>query len=111
MKFLFSSLILLAVAFFATLKARACDCESDSLINGKIPSVEQKVEKAFQKSSAIFSGKVVSVRKIRSSGKLLVSFEVENVWKNKIRRRITISTDSEDARCGFGFVAGKRYLV
>src|SRR5688572_30051632 len=110
MKFVFSSVLLLAIGFFATMQARACDCIGDPLVDGKPMSVEQKVENAFRGSSAIFLGKVLSVRKVKG-GKNLVTFEVENVWKNKVRRRITISTDSEDARCGFGFIAGKKYLV
>lgn len=86
--------------------AHACSC-------AEIPAPET----ALQRSAAVFSGIVLSVRelnnsRIRSSADPVeVTFRVTEVWKGVDSDRLTLRTAASTASCGFGFVKGMPYIV
>lgn len=81
----------------------ACSCV-------ELPSVKEE----FNRSKAVFSGKVIDIKEKRSSNGYLaksILFEVTNTWKGIHQSQITITTGISDANCGFDFKNGKEYLV
>ncbi len=73
-----------------------------------------------ENASAIFTGTVTGTSRgfpfglgcTRSSADpILVSFEVESVYKGDAPRQVTVSTVVGDASCGYEFASGKRYTV
>ncbi|MBB6447875.1 hypothetical protein [Bacillus benzoevorans] len=81
----------------------ACSC-------AELPGVEEE----FERSQAVFSGKVVDVREKRSlKGELTKSvlFEVTNTWKGVKQSQIIIITGQGGGSCGFHFNEGQEYLV
>lgn len=81
----------------------ACSC-------AELPSVEEE----FERSQAVFSGKVVDVREKRSlKGELTKSvlFEVTNTWRGVKQSQIIITTGQGGGSCGFHFNEGQEYLV
>lgn len=81
----------------------ACSC-------AELPSVEEE----FERSKAVFSGKVVDI-KVRKSLKgytfKSVLFEVTNTWKGVEQTQIIITTGQGDGDCGYNFIEGNEYLV
>lgn len=85
------------------MEVSACSCAES-------PSVEEELER----SNAVFSGKVISVREKRSlNGNVskLVLFEVTNTWKGVEQSQIMITTGLGDGDCGIDFKEGEEYLV
>ena len=82
----------------------ACSCFPQE----EIP-IERQVRDAYQKSSAVFVGKVIKVNE--KSDVVLVRFRVEKIWNNKFQGEITVSTAKDSAACGYKFEIGKKYLV
>ena len=81
----------------------ACSC-------AELPSVEEE----FERSQAVFSGKVVDVREKRSIKGYQtksVLFEVTNTWKGVKQSQIIITTGQGGGDCGFEFKEGQEYLV
>lgn len=81
----------------------ACSC-------AELPSVEEE----FERSKAVFSGKVVEVKEKRSLKGYTtksVLFEVANTWKGVKQSQITITTGLGGGDCGFDFNEGEDYLV
>jgi LPXTG-motif cell wall-anchored protein len=81
----------------------ACSC-------AELPSAEEE----FERSEAVFSGKVVDVREKRSlKGELTKSvlFEVTNTWKGVKQSQMIITTGQGGGSCGFHFNEGQEYLV
>ena len=81
----------------------ACSC-------AELPSVEEE----FERSQAVFSGKVVDVREKRSIKGYQtksVLFEVTNTWKGVKQSQIIVTTGQGGGDCGFNFKEGQEYLV
>lgn len=97
--FLFSVITLTASGVFA------CSCETMP----DIP-IERQVKDAYTKSSSVFVGKVVQVNKLNDYS-VLVKFDVEKSWGKTFQKKISISTASHSAMCGYEFQVGKKYLV
>jgi len=99
-------LLLCACVFLLLLEddASACTC---------LPSkgVAQEVEI----SSAVFSGKVIEIKRHDRTedplGQVEVVFEVNKSWKGVDKRSISVFTGSNSASCGYGFKKGLTYLV
>jgi hypothetical protein len=60
-------------------------------------------------AQAVFSGTVSEVQ--GGPGGLLVTFDVERVWKGPDGSSLTLSTADSSAACGVEFVPGEQYLV
>ncbi len=84
----------------------ACSC----IVQEDIP-IEKQVKDAYTKSSSVFVGQVVAVIKNPETYSVVVKFKVEKSWNKKFQEKITISTASDSAMCGYEFVVGKKYLV
>lgn len=82
----------------------ACSCAPS------IGPVKAQVKEAFKKSTAIFSGEVISIAPT-SEHQVTVTMRVGKSWKGKLAKEITITTAANSAMCGYGFEAGKTYLV
>jgi len=81
----------------------ACSCAN-------LPSVEDE----FERSKAVFSGKVVDIKEKRSLKGYRtnsVLFEVTNTWKGVEQTQIIITTGQGDGDCGYPFKKGQEYLV
>ncbi|CAM2903118.1 hypothetical protein PASE110613_06865 [Paenibacillus sediminis] len=83
----------------------ACSCAVSPSVSGE-----------FQMQTAVFSGKVVSIALPNTVMKstadpIQVNFEVFEVWKGDVGRKISITTARDSASCGFDFVEGQQYLV
>lgn len=71
---------------------------------------------AMEKSTAVFEGTVVSVKKssklVQSSGDpMYVTFQTGAHWNGEVGDQVTVSTAQSSASCGFEFKEGGRYLV
>lgn len=64
---------------------------------------------AAAQSEAVFSGTVSEVAP--GANGVLVTFDVDNVWKGPSGPQLTLATASDSASCGYSFVAGEQYLV
>ncbi len=105
------SVTLLVVGLLALLPdcASACSCAMP-------PGTQQeRTERALAKSSAVFAGEVVDLKKgdkIWSSvPSTMVSFRVSEVWKGPERETLEVSTPSQGGACGYPFSEGRKYLV
>jgi hypothetical protein len=97
----------LSVLFFAAAPdALGCSCRiSDQ-------PLAKQVGEAFDASTAVFAGEVVSaVSDPTRTGMLKVRIRVTKTWKGAKARHLTIVTPVESAMCGFGFEPGNKYLV
>ena len=70
------------------------------------------------KSTAVFTGQVVSVRESdkglldwSSSDPTMVEFDVRTVWKGSNYQTIYLTTARSSASCGFTFIEGVEYVV
>jgi hypothetical protein len=84
--------------------ASACSCLPPK-------GVAQEVEM----SSAVFSGKVIEIKRHDRTedplGRVEVIFEVDKAWKGVDKRIVSVFTGSDSAACGYGFKRGRTYLV
>ena len=81
----------------------ACSCV-------ELPSAEEE----FDRSKAVFSGKVVDIREKRSQNGYSpksVLFDVTNTWKGVDQSQIIITTGQGGGDCGFDFKLGQEYLI
>lgn len=76
------------------------------------------VKEELERSSAVFSGKVVGIidknksKFIQSSADpIAVRFEVEESWKGLSQTQIIVYTERDSSSCGYEFDLGKEYLV
>lgn len=98
----------LAIIFFLLLNVEtgyACSCIAP-------PPVTQALDQA----GAVFSGKVLQVKRVRNNrqgelGNVEVVFAVNTSWKGAERRVVSVFTASQSAACGYGFRKGMTYLV
>ena len=73
----------------------------------------------LRESSAVFAGRVVSVRhtydpdgrSVSRDDHSTISFEVSTVWKGTVYEDIYITTPPTGGSCGFRFVEGEEYIV
>ena len=84
----------------------ACSCE---LPPDKV-SKSTQIKKAKKESSAVFTGKVLSVTKLDKFN-LAVKMEVKTKWKGIKETEVTIFTGRGDGDCGFSFEVGETYLI
>ncbi|HEY9604053.1 MAG TPA: DUF6174 domain-containing protein [Allocoleopsis sp.] len=69
-------------------------------------------QQSLERSNAVFSGKVIEIDKSSNpSESNRVTFEVSKTWKGTNQKKLTITTSSSSASCGYSFEAGKEYLV
>ncbi|WP_078411290.1 hypothetical protein [Priestia abyssalis] len=81
----------------------ACSC-------AELPSVEEE----FERSKAVFSGKVVDIKERRSLNGYTsksVLFGVTNTWKGVEQSQIIITTGQGGGDCGYNFTKREEYLV
>ena len=106
MKRLFRLIVgIAALVGFSWTEARACNCD----LPLRNLTLKQQVKKAQKQSQAVFVGKVLQV-KPEGFG-VSVRFRVENVWKGKLFREVTIFTGQGGGDCGYRFEVGESYLV
>ncbi|HXG67737.1 MAG TPA: hypothetical protein VNO70_21725 [Blastocatellia bacterium] len=97
---------LIVIAFLLAVHdiSLACSCVPP----GK-PSEEMK------ESAAVFSGKVVEIRRNQRTddffARVEAVIEVERVWKGVEKTTVSVFTSSDSAACGYGFKEGETYLV
>ena len=102
---LFSSFLFLQLASNV---AFACSC-SPSLFG---ETETQRIEAAYEKAQAVFSGKVLKIKKSKSFNELQVTFRVSETWKGATTERIVVTTESLCCSgCPYNFNVGKTYLV
>lgn len=76
------------------------------------------VEEALAKSSAVFSGRVISIYRplldrmgITKNGGHRVKFEITKRWKGSKSRTVVVTTRLTGEACGYPFEKGNKYLV
>jgi hypothetical protein len=65
---------------------------------------------ALAQSDAVFVGTVTGITLVGDYRKN-VEFEALVVWKGDVGKGVSVSTARDSAACGFGFEAGKTYVV
>ena len=104
MKSLTLCLLAVAVLAFGAETGLACSCAPS-----KGPAGDLKL------AAAVFSGKVVGVRRHKRAGDIFAGVEavlrVERVWKGDGGATVSVFTASHSASCGYGFKEGRTYLV
>ena len=104
MKSLVSFLLLAAFIMLGAENSLACTC-------APVGAAAEELERA----AAVFSGKVVEIKRHKQSGDLFaeveVVFRVERAWKGADGRTVSVFTSSHSAACGYGFRTGRTYLV
>ena len=93
---------ILIIGSFPT-NTSACSC-------AELPSVEEE----FERSKAVFSGKVVDIKvtkNVKGYASKSVLFEVTKTWKGVEQTQIIITTGQDDGDCGYNFIKGNEYLV
>lgn len=101
----FTNKYLMAFAFlfllFGAKETFACSC---------VPR-DQATNNDFQKATAVFTGRVLSVQRKENAENVTVKLTIQKYWKGKVSNEIKIVTASNSAACGFNFEVGKDYLV
>lgn len=104
MKTLIFLLILFASLMFSPDPILACSC---------LPT--KSVAQELKQSTAVFTGKVIRIKRHKQSENIFasveVTFRVEKAWKGLKRKTITVFTSSNSAACGYGFRENQIYLV
>ena len=87
--------------------AYACSC-----------AIPESPSDSLQQSDAVFSGKAIKIEekhhsdlKFSSMNSILVTFEVDRVWKGENESSIMIYTSQSSASCGYNFEENNHYLV
>jgi len=91
---------------------------ASSLVLGLFPSMSFACScimpvpplEALSQSDAVFVGTVKGVSSV-SDYRKTVDFDVSMVWKGDVGNDATVFTARDSAACGFGFEAGKTYVV
>jgi hypothetical protein len=91
------------------------DCASACLCATPPGTQQERTERALAKSSAVFAGGVVDLKKgdkiWGGVPSITVSFRVSEVWKGPERETLEVSTSSQEGACGYPFSEGRKYLV
>ena len=99
-------LLVLACTFLSILAETgfACSCLPPNDLAHEVES-----------SAAVFSGKVIDVKKhdrsVTPFWQVEVIFEVNKSWKGADKKIVSIFTSSGSASCGYNFKTGRSYLV
>lgn len=100
----FCLLVSVVCLFFLSNTGYACTCAPKA-------SVGQELEQ----STAVFSGRVVAIRKHEQTNDpfavVEVVFEVAKTWKGVNKQTVSVFTGSHSATCAFKFKKGQSYLV
>lgn len=105
-RIIFIWLMSVVFLFASAENSLACSC----LFSDK--PVKTQVKKAYKDSNAIFSGEVTEITESSTDEYyLIVKFKVEESWKGKAEKEITITTAADSAMCGYGFKVGEKYVV
>lgn len=102
----FALTIILILAILSLLAdkhhAYACTCIS-----------QESTEQTFQKSVAVFTGKIVSIKPTDKSPHPNVEtvFTVNKAWKGVPENQGAVIVTPDDLSCGYGFQENKEYLV
>ena len=99
---LISIAVVIAVDLFAT-KAPACTC----VLPEPTDTLKEQVNYARTYSHSVFSGHVLRIE--RAFPVVLVTLQVDGVWKGASSRTFMVTTDA--GNCGYGFRLGEQYLV
>lgn len=103
---------LLILTFFISLyiaptTSSACSCEKPST-----------VQEEFERSDAVFTGKVISgidrseEGVVQSSADLIaVKFAVQDIWKGINQTEVDVYTERGSSSCGYTFIEGQQYLI
>ncbi len=104
MKSLLLFVLMIASVMLSADAALACTCAPAG-----------SAARELDRSTAVFAGKVVEVRRHRRAqdifGEVEVVFRVEKAWKGVEARTVSVFTSSHSAACGYGFKRGRTYLV
>ena len=104
MKTLLRCLLLAVSLAFGAEAGHACTC-----------APPESPARELGRAAAVFSGKVVEVRKHRRSGDIFAGveavFRVGRAWKGVEATTVSVFTASHSAACGYGFKRGRTYLV
>lgn len=100
-------LILAAIIASTFADASACSCE---LPQWNVP-LKQQVGEAWQKSRAVFSGRVLEILTNPDTFYVVVKLRVEKTWKGALTEEVSIVTGRGGGDCGFRFTVGEIYLV
>lgn len=104
---LFTIIGFAAILVFGQIEAHACSCELP-LGNS---TLKQQVKKARNDSQAIFTGEVIEIIRPTDSYSVIVKFRVDQSWKGKLQKEITLITGRGGGDCGYRFEVGRGYLV
>ena len=100
---LVSCVISIAVLVLSAESSLACVC------------LPQSPAQELERATAVFSGKVLKVKRHKQSPDvyafLEVVFRVEEAWKGVNEKTISVFTSSTSLACGFSFKRGLTYLV
>jgi hypothetical protein len=88
-------------------RAQACTCD---LPEANL-TLKEQVNRARKESRAVFIGEVIEVIRKPENYFVTVKFRVENSWKGRVAKEITLSTGQGGGDCGYKFEVGGRYLV
>jgi hypothetical protein len=125
-RIIFFSFAILIALLFIQIDVYACGCP------GRSEDIMKAVSEEFNKSSLVFSGKVIEAKwqpisEKKASGErikakvLILKFAVDNWWKGKIRNVIywrtsyirypSLNEGRMGSNCELGFNVGRKYLV
>lgn len=91
---------------FAAETSYACSCLASDA------SLKEQVEGAYKASTAVFTGKVLSVEPAAGEATYVtVKFAVSKTWKGAKGSEISLTTEKDSAMCGYNFAAGQEYVV
>jgi len=75
----------------------------------------QSATAELKRAAAVFSGKVLEIKRHKEAANLFegveVIFVVDRDWKGVEGTTVSVFTSSWGASCGYGFKAGRTYLV
>jgi hypothetical protein len=94
--------VVVVLGCFAS-EAAACDC----IVPRPTEPLSQQVNNARRASQTVFSGDVLKIDRVPPL--VLVTFEVDKLWKGVFQRTLVVSTGTDD--CGYTFHVGEHYLV
>ncbi len=102
-RLLFTILGIPILVLFIQLEAQACTCSLP-----RTADLNQQIKQAIQDSKAVFAGEVVEIFNVPY---VTVKFKVDQFWKGKIEKTLTLNTGRGGGDCGYGFKVGESYLV
>ena len=95
----------------ATICSRTAEVATASDDFKKLPPAPQgdDVEREFSNSTAVFAGTVTD--REDGDGEMLVTFNVDKIWKGAKSETIVVRTDAHPRGDGLDFKKGQKYLV